>query len=100
MSDHNGDNMFSLREFCITLYFIEQYREGHPILPVIHASIQIDKAQKSGAKVQTTTQNSVTISGIPWRHNPGIFNLLQFSENIYMVQTSKSSFISSYTLVL
>ena len=92
--------MLSLREICIALYFIEQYREGHPLPLVLHVGIHIDEALNYGAKVQTATQHSIVVSGIPWQHNPSIFNLLQFFENIPMVQTLKRNFISSYTLVL
>ena len=72
--------------------------EGRPLPPVLRTGITIDEALKSGAKVQTATQNSVTVSRIPWKHNPCIFNLLEFSEDIHMVQTSKRNFISAYTL--
>jgi len=34
LSEHDGDNMMSLREFCIALYFMERYREDHPLPPV------------------------------------------------------------------
>lgn len=70
LSDQDGDSMLSLREFCIALYFMERYREGRPLPPVLPAGIQIDEALKSGAEVQTTTQRSVAFSGMPWQHNP------------------------------
>ena len=89
-----------LRECCATLYFIEQYREGHPLPLILPTGIQNDEALKFGAKVQIATHHLVVVSGIPWQHNPNIFNLLQFFENIPMVQTLKSKFISSCTLVL
>ena len=68
--------MLSLMDLSITLYFIEWYREYHPLPPVLPVGIQIDEALKSGAKVQIATQHSVAVSGVPWKHNPGIFNLL------------------------
>lgn len=70
LSDQDGDSMLSLREFCIALYFMERYREGRPLPPVLPAGIQIDEALKSGAEVQTAAQRSVAVSGMPWQHNP------------------------------
>jgi len=43
---------------------------------VLPTGIQIDEALKSGAEVQTAPQHSVVMGGIPWKHNPGIFEFI------------------------
>ncbi|XP_057974465.1 uncharacterized protein LOC131162221 isoform X2 [Malania oleifera] len=43
LSDHDNDSMLSLREFCIALYLMERYREGHPLPPVLPNNILYDE---------------------------------------------------------
>jgi len=68
--------MLSRREFCIALYLMERYREGRPLPPVLPTGFQIDEALKSGAEVQTAPPHSVVMGGMPWQHNPGIFEFI------------------------
>ncbi|CAK9172833.1 unnamed protein product [Ilex paraguariensis] len=35
--------MLSLREFCIALYLMERYREGHPLAPTLPSSVFLDE---------------------------------------------------------
>ncbi|XP_074556622.1 uncharacterized protein LOC141812531 [Curcuma longa] len=43
LSDQDNDSMLSLREFCISLYLMERYREGHPLPPVLPNSVMYDE---------------------------------------------------------
>ncbi|XP_057502864.1 uncharacterized protein LOC130786579 isoform X1 [Actinidia eriantha] len=43
LSDQDNDSMLSLREFCIALYLMEQYREGHPLPPTLPSNISHDE---------------------------------------------------------
>lgn len=35
--------MLSLREFCVALYLMERYREGHTLPPVLPNSVMLDE---------------------------------------------------------
>ncbi|XP_052202300.1 uncharacterized protein LOC127808033 isoform X2 [Diospyros lotus] len=43
LSDQDSDSMLSLREFCIALYLMERYREGHPLPPVLPSNVLLDE---------------------------------------------------------
>lgn len=43
LSDQDNDSMLSLREFCIALYLMERYREGHTLPPALPSSILLDE---------------------------------------------------------
>lgn len=39
LSDQDKDSMLSLKEFCIALYLMERFREGHPLPKVLPAGV-------------------------------------------------------------
>lgn len=43
LSDQDNDSMLSLREFCIALYLMEQYRDGRTLPSTLPASIMLDE---------------------------------------------------------
>ena len=43
LSDQDNDTMLSLREFCISLYLMERYREGRPLPTSLPSSIMFDE---------------------------------------------------------
>ncbi|CAN8292195.1 unnamed protein product [Cochlearia groenlandica] len=43
LSDQDNDTMLSLREFCISLYLMERYREGRPLPTALPSSILFDE---------------------------------------------------------
>ncbi|KAJ0247728.1 Uncharacterized protein HA466_0161490 [Hirschfeldia incana] len=43
LSDQDNDMMLSLREFCISLYLMERYKEGRPLPPALPTSIMYDE---------------------------------------------------------
>lgn len=43
LSDQDNDSMLSLREFCVALYLMERYREGHSLPSVIPNSVMLDE---------------------------------------------------------
>uniref|UniRef100_A0A1J3DBN7 Epidermal growth factor receptor substrate 15-like 1 n=1 Tax=Noccaea caerulescens TaxID=107243 RepID=A0A1J3DBN7_NOCCA len=43
LSDQDNDTMLSLREFCISLYLMERYREGRPLPTSLPSSIMFDQ---------------------------------------------------------
>ncbi|KAG2319642.1 hypothetical protein Bca4012_054115 [Brassica carinata] len=43
LSDQDNDTMLSLREFCISLYLMERYKEGRPLPPTLPSSIMYDE---------------------------------------------------------
>ncbi|KAK6160838.1 hypothetical protein DH2020_004219 [Rehmannia glutinosa] len=43
LSDQDSDSMLSLREFCIALYLMERYREGHPLPSALPNSVMLDE---------------------------------------------------------
>ncbi|KAK9073645.1 hypothetical protein SSX86_006239 [Deinandra increscens subsp. villosa] len=43
LSDQDNDSMLSLREFCIALYLMERYREGHNLPPTLPSNILLDE---------------------------------------------------------
>ncbi|CAH8252997.1 unnamed protein product [Arabidopsis lyrata] len=43
LSDQDNDTMLSLREFCISLYLMERYREGRPLPTALPSSIMFDE---------------------------------------------------------
>ncbi|CAH8333038.1 unnamed protein product [Eruca vesicaria subsp. sativa] len=43
LSDQDNDTMLSLREFCISLYLMERYREGRPLPASLPSSIMYDE---------------------------------------------------------
>ncbi|ESQ34720.1 hypothetical protein EUTSA_v10006674mg [Eutrema salsugineum] len=54
LSDQDNDTMLSLREFCISLYLMERYREGRPLPTALPSSIMFDETllSISGAPTQ------------------------------------------------
>lgn len=69
LSDQDNDSMLSLREFCISLYLMERYREGRPPPPVLPTSIMLDEAMAASG------QPTAVHSGAAWRHTPGMYFL-------------------------
>nr|GMC57247.1 epidermal growth factor receptor substrate 15-like 1 [Ipomoea batatas] len=67
LSDQDNDSMLSLREFCISLYLMERYREGHPLPSVLPSSIMLDEtlALASG-------KPPAAYPGAAWKHTPGL----------------------------
>jgi epidermal growth factor receptor substrate 15 len=45
LSDQDGDSMLSVREFCVSLYLMERFREGRPLPPVLPPGIFADDNQ-------------------------------------------------------
>ncbi|XP_073066186.1 uncharacterized protein [Primulina eburnea] len=43
LSDQDNDSALSLREFCIALYLMERYREGHTLPPMLPNSVMLDE---------------------------------------------------------
>ncbi|KAI3724685.1 hypothetical protein L2E82_36471 [Cichorium intybus] len=43
LSDQDNDSMLSLREFCIALYLMERYREGHNLPPTLPSNVLLDE---------------------------------------------------------
>ncbi|CAH1435297.1 unnamed protein product [Lactuca virosa] len=43
LSDEDNDSMLSLREFCIALYLMERYREGHNLPPTLPSNVLLDE---------------------------------------------------------
>ncbi|GJZ09859.1 epidermal growth factor receptor substrate 15-like protein 1, partial [Tanacetum coccineum] len=39
VSDQDNDSMLSLREFCIALFLMERYREGHNLPPTLPSNV-------------------------------------------------------------
>lgn len=66
--------MLSLREFCISLYLMERYREGHPLPSELPHALRSDEIL-----LQATTQLSTAYGGPSWQMSPGIFILLDIS---------------------
>ncbi|KAF2617773.1 hypothetical protein F2Q68_00040947, partial [Brassica cretica] len=54
LSDQDNDTMLSLREFCISLYLMERYKEGRPLPPELPSSIMYDETllSISGAPIR------------------------------------------------
>ncbi|WZZ80685.1 hypothetical protein YC2023_101257 [Brassica napus] len=54
LSDQDNDTMLSLREFCISLYLMERYKEGRPLPPALPSSIMYDETllSISGAPIR------------------------------------------------
>ncbi|CAH2036697.1 unnamed protein product [Thlaspi arvense] len=44
LSDQDNDTMLSLREFCISLYLMERFREGRPLPTTLPSSIMLDES--------------------------------------------------------
>ncbi|XP_013604079.1 PREDICTED: epidermal growth factor receptor substrate 15-like [Brassica oleracea var. oleracea] len=55
LSDQDNDTMLSLREFCISLYLMERYKEGRPLPPELPSSIMYDETllSISGAPIRS-----------------------------------------------
>ncbi|KAL2527943.1 Calcium-binding EF hand family protein [Forsythia ovata] len=43
LSDQDNDSKLSLREFCIALYLMERYRDGHPLPTVFPSGVMFDE---------------------------------------------------------
>ncbi|KAL8245732.1 hypothetical protein R6Q59_006948 [Mikania micrantha] len=43
LSDQDNDSMLSLREFCIALYLMERYREGHNLPQTLPSNVLLDE---------------------------------------------------------
>ncbi|GER42086.1 calcium-binding EF hand family protein [Striga asiatica] len=43
LSDQDSDSMLSLREFCVALYLMEQYREGRQLPSALPNSVMLDE---------------------------------------------------------
>ncbi|MFS8006213.1 putative EH domain, EF-hand domain, EF-hand domain pair, EF-Hand 1, calcium-binding protein [Helianthus anomalus] len=58
LSDQDNDSMLSLREFCIALYLMERYREGHNLPPTLPSNVLLD-------------ETLLSLTGPPARPAPG-----------------------------
>ncbi|XP_073112883.1 uncharacterized protein [Elaeis guineensis] len=67
LSDQDNDSMLSLREFCIALYLMERYREGHPLPAALPNSLRYDETL-----LHATSQPSSSFGGPAWQPNPGL----------------------------
>ncbi|KAI3797193.1 hypothetical protein L1987_32447 [Smallanthus sonchifolius] len=57
LSDQDNDSMLSLREFCIALYLMERYREGHNLPPTLPSNVLLD-------------ETLLSLTGLPHRPPP------------------------------
>ena len=84
LSDQDNDSMLSLREFCISLYLMERYREGHPLPPVLPSSILLDETLLSLAGPPNASYGTAA-----WGPAPGIdLNCISISK--YLICTPKT----------
>jgi len=42
LSDEDGDNMLSKREFCTSVYLLEKFTEGFPLPSILPKGIHLD----------------------------------------------------------
>ncbi|KAJ6828935.1 epidermal growth factor receptor substrate 15-like 1 [Iris pallida] len=66
LSDKDNDSMLSLQEFCIALYLMERFREGHPLPAVLPNSLIFDEIL-----LQVAGQPSTAYGGPSWQTSPG-----------------------------
>lgn len=66
LSDQDDDSMLSLREFCIALYLMERYREGHTLPAALPSNLLLDEALLS-----LTGQPSAAYGNPAWGPSPG-----------------------------
>ncbi|XP_030486173.2 uncharacterized protein LOC115702864 [Cannabis sativa] len=62
LSDQDNDSMLSLREFCIALYLMERFREGHPLPAALPSNVIFDVS----SSVQPTSNYS-NAGNAAWR---------------------------------
>ncbi|KAF4373974.1 hypothetical protein F8388_007880 [Cannabis sativa] len=62
LSDQDNDSMLSLREFCIALYLMERFREGHPLPAALPSNVIFDVS----SSVQPTS-NYNNAGSAAWR---------------------------------
>ncbi|KAD7479145.1 hypothetical protein R6Q59_008047 [Mikania micrantha] len=67
LSDQDKDNMLSVKEFCIALYLMERYREGHPLPRVLPAGLIFE-----GTLLPTSDQPPAAYGAPVWRAEPGV----------------------------
>ncbi|CAL9094914.1 unnamed protein product [Musa textilis] len=72
LSDQDNDSMLSLREFCIALYLMERYREGHPLPSVLPNAIMYDETLLRAAGMPSAAYGAPTWQpGLPQQGLPG-----------------------------
>ncbi|RZS02532.1 hypothetical protein BHM03_00032592 [Ensete ventricosum] len=72
LSDQDNDSMLSLREFCIALYLMERYREGHPLPSVLPSAIMYDETLLRAAGMPSAAYGVPTWQpGLPQQGLPG-----------------------------
>ncbi|XP_022879738.1 epidermal growth factor receptor substrate 15-like 1 isoform X2 [Olea europaea var. sylvestris] len=62
LSDQDNDGKLSLREFCIALYLMERYREGHSLPTVFPSGVMIDETL-----LPTSGQPNAVYGNPAWR---------------------------------
>ncbi|XP_062081529.1 uncharacterized protein LOC133787405 [Humulus lupulus] len=62
LSDQDNDSMLSLREFCIALYLMERFREGHPLPATLPSNVIFDVSNS----VQPTSNYS-NVGNAAWK---------------------------------
>ncbi|GAA0161713.1 membrane traffic protein [Lithospermum erythrorhizon] len=67
LSDQDSDSMLSLREFCISLYLMERYREGRALPPSLPSSVMLDETLLSMAGPPASGYGTVG-----WGTAPGV----------------------------
>ncbi|KAK2975686.1 hypothetical protein RJ640_027789 [Escallonia rubra] len=67
LSDQDNDSMLSLREFCIALYFMERYREGRPLPPVLPSGIMFEETLSPASGQLAAPHGNAT-----WRPTSGL----------------------------
>ncbi|KAG6522412.1 hypothetical protein ZIOFF_019552 [Zingiber officinale] len=71
LSDQDNDSMLSLREFCIALYLMERYREGHSLPPVLPNSVMYDETLLRAAGMPSAAGVPMWQPGLPQQGQPG-----------------------------
>lgn len=66
LSDQDNDSMLSMREFCIALYLMERYREGHNLPPTLPSNVLLDETLLS-----LTGPPNPSFRPPNWGPNPG-----------------------------
>ncbi|WZZ10860.1 hypothetical protein YC2023_096781 [Brassica napus] len=89
LSDQDNDTMLSLREFCISLYLMERYKEGRPLPPALPSSIMYDETllSLSGAPSRGYA-NAGWGSGQGIAHNSCILVIVSLSLILHFIENS------------
>ncbi|GKC92541.1 golgin candidate 6 isoform X1 [Tanacetum coccineum] len=56
LSDQDNDSMLSLREFCIVLYLMEQYKEGENLPPTLFSNGRISVSDILGSELMISSK--------------------------------------------